>query len=68
MQKFWEQATEAEQTTELEKLSLEKTRLLVQRGEAYLPRERFEELSRQIQDLEDRARALGAKHLGTKRL
>lgn len=68
MQKFWEQATGTEQVTELEQLSLEKTKLLVQRGEPFLPRERFEELGHQIQDLEDRARAMGAKFLGTKRL
>ena len=65
MQKFWE--TSINEPTELEAISMRRTGLLSMRIRESDPQVR-EEMTREIQDLEDKARAMGARYIGTKRL
>jgi len=65
MQKFWE--TSNNEPTELEEISMRRGVLQSKRVMESDPQVR-EELTQEIQDLEDKARAMGAKYIGTKRL
>lgn len=65
MNKFWE--ISKNEPTELEAISMRHTGLLSMRLRESDPQVR-EEMTREIQDLEDKARARGARYIGTKRL
>ena len=65
MQKFWQVSNT--EPTELEAISMRRTGLQSMRIRESDPQVR-EEMTREIQDLEDKARAMGARYIGTKRL